>query len=135
MNFRFSLLLSFSSLFFSCNEKYVLEISQHKADSLLAHYNKGMIVSCFRCGCIDEYLTPREIKQITEHKILLLTDTNCLIPSLQNHAIHFPQKNLDSLWEMNYNVLLFSRKDGQLQYDLLKTGEHLREKTISFFKE
>ncbi len=127
----FTLLLIFLT---SCNVKKNLILNTSFAKSSFQNMERGIIISCTRCSCVDEYFTDENLKQILSKKITVLCDTSCLDMSKQKYVIHYSQLSLDSLWEMNYNVILFKKKENYYGFLNLKTGDNFDEKINTFFK-
>ncbi|MCP9752745.1 hypothetical protein [Ferruginibacter sp. HRS2-29] len=133
MKYKYSFYLILLAIF-ACQKKSGLDINSQMGKSLLQKYSHGMIISCFRCSCIDNYLTKERISFFNQKGIVILADTGCVLAGAAN-TIYFPQKDLDSLWERNYNVLLFKKQHDEYIFDHLKTEYDLSKKTKSFFSD
>lgn len=109
----------------------VLSCSEHDFNSELLKKNtnsdEGIIVSCIRCNCVIEELTDyyKSNKNI-ESKIQLYADTNCLKPFSKKKINFLSQKVLDSVYEKNYNLILFKRDRDKYDYKLVKTEDALK---------
>lgn len=101
------------------------------------HAEKGIILSCVRCGCMEKLLE----EYVTKYGFSVLpvyTDTNCLErSSVLKNSIHLSQSKLDSLYQENYNIILFKKKLGKIEYRVINTDELLLFKKTreEFFEE
>lgn len=92
------------------------------------HEDKAIVVSCTRCGCVDDYF---KFNRTSQYKgIKIMGDTNC-VPFTK---YHIQTSALDSIFQANYNVVLFKKKGEQVFYEILKTEDAMKfTKTINSF--
>ncbi len=133
INFKIFFIL-FATLSISCNTKRKMILDTIFAKSSLQNIETGIIISCTRCSCVDEYFSDENFKRILAKKIIVLCDTTCLDKSKHKYVVHYPQLSLDSLWEMNYNAVLLKKDDNNYRFINLKTGDNFENKIYSFFK-
>jgi len=99
--------------------------------------SKGIILSCIRCGCMEVLLT-EYVHKYGFNTLPLYTDTNCLpAASILKRCNYLSQQKLDSLYEQNYNIILFKKRSGKMYYRVMNTNEVMSFKKIKegFFKE
>jgi hypothetical protein len=119
----------------SCNKKSSLKINDQAGEFFLANYSKGMIISCYRCGCIDDYLNIARVDSFRKKGIIIFSDSTCRLKIPKGVVMNFQQKDLDSIWELNYNVLLFKKDNAGYEFSNLKNEDDLNKKVSIFFKE
>lgn len=92
--------------------------TKYKAD-------KVIIVSCYRCACIDEELN--EIFATDSNLIkdyTILADTNCYKKSQRKFDVSFiAQAAIDSLYQENYNLLIFNPTKNGGKVVITKTSD------------
>jgi hypothetical protein len=106
--------------------------------SLLLEYagaEKGIIVSCIRCTCIDEIMAGYK-KEILGLGVAVFADTTCVSQVSDIKYTYLSQSKIDSLYLRNYNMILFDISNGKNDYYLIKTEESNNFKSIvgDFFK-
>ena len=79
--------------------------------------NGGMIISCFRCGCIDNFVAAL-IKQ--KIPVPVYGDSSCVKERPLNFR-HLSQNLIDTIYERNYNAILFKqvKSADQFEYKVL----------------
>lgn len=89
-------------------------------DYLAANKN-AIVISCLRCGCIDDELGTIDTALLKKYTIYV--DTNCTVKTLTRLPIHhIPQAQLDSIAPDLYNILvLIKEKDGTIKRELITT--------------
>ena len=95
--------------------------------------NKGIIISCVRCECMMQALS--ENNNVIDG-ISLFGDPLCLSRNTLNFKT-LSQKSLDSIFEKNYNIILFNfDTNNKFRYKLIRTEESLKFQEIlkDFFK-
>lgn len=87
----------------------------------LAAEKNAIVISCLRCGCIDDELGTIDPALLSRYTIY--ADTNCTKPTLSGLPIqHLPQARLDSIAPDLYNMLvLMKQKDGTIERELITT--------------
>jgi hypothetical protein len=111
------------------------EFDKFKTDVLAKNVDtdRGIIISCFRCSCIDNFMKEFIQQQIS---IPVYSDTNCFKQNvLQIH--YLPQKITDSIYDRNYNAILFKKlSNGNFECRILTTDESKKFGEIgeNFFK-
>lgn len=95
------------TVFFGCSgKKKVCTENVSLNDSILSRRlatDKGVIVSCYRCTCIDRFMDQFVKKGID---IPVYGDTSCLKQRPLNFYL-ISQKLIDTLYQRNYNAILF----------------------------
>lgn len=93
---------------------------------------KGVIISCFRCNCVTT-----ELKKIyrLNPTLKLYGDSNCVNLTDFPELIQLPQTLLDSIYERNFNLILFKRTTkSRFSFEIVQTKESLQlQKKISGF--
>src|SRR5882724_8255172 len=80
------------------------------------HSEKGIILSCVRCGCMEELLG-EYIGRYGFSLIPVYTDTNCLAgQNILKRSIQLSQSKLDSIYRDNYNIILFRKNSERIQF-------------------
>ncbi|MDB5196967.1 MAG: hypothetical protein JWP88_1338 [Flaviaesturariibacter sp.] len=89
--------------------------------------DQGILVSCFRCVCVDEFLD-KMIQQNSQFRVY--GDSTC-IRKRPTGFTHLNQKTTDKIYERNYNMILFKglHSDTDFRYEILKS-----EDANKFFK-
>lgn len=87
----------------------------------LATDKNAIVISCLRCGCIDDELGTIDTALLNKYTIYV--DTNCTVKTLTRLPIHhIPQARLDSIAPDLYNMLvLIKEKDGTIKRELITT--------------
>lgn len=91
----------------------------------------GIIISCTRCSCIQEDLAAFLSDGPPMTSLQLYGDTNCVKNSVYSNLRHLSQQTLDSIYEKNYNLLLFRKENLKVKVKLLKTEESSELKRIA----
>ena len=122
----------------SCVSPKKEKASEFNAGLLKQYTNadSGIIISCFRCSCIIDFA---EFYYSRHRTPVLILDTACASVSAKGIVlVHMPQKILDSIYENNYNAILFKHLHSttDFEYKLLKTEDHesYMKITKKFFK-
>ncbi len=95
--------------------------------------NRGIIISCVRCECMIQAL--HDNNGVIDG-ISLFGDQLCLARNTFNIKT-LSQKTLDTIFEKNYNIILFNfNTNNTFRYRLIKTEESLKFREIlkDFFK-
>ena len=97
--------------------------SSHFEDCLDSE--KGIILSCVRCGCMEDLLK-EYVRKYGFSLLPVYTDSNCLErQSILKRSTQLSQSKLDSLYKENYNIILFRKNSGTIQYRVINTDEVL----------
>jgi ribonuclease HI len=98
--------------------------------------DKGIIISCTRCSCINEDLKDYLVKGKDANNITIYGDSNCVRKILLTHANHIKQSTIDSIYESNYNLMLYKKRGSSVKFKLIKTeeSENLVKIADSFFE-
>ncbi len=83
----------------------------------------GLITSCIRCSCIDDIISSNEFITLFSDKIPIYADSNCFKPKGNQKVIHISQSLVDSVYEKNFNLILFKYEKDKLMVRILKTKE------------
>ena len=111
----FIFLASVFSITLSCN-------SQTSETTNLLVSEKGIIVSCTRCGCMDDVLK-KYLESRSNQEIRIYGDESCF-PTLQSaEYIRITQRQMDSLYKSNFNLVLFKKKGKKVNYRVIQTDE------------
>ena len=92
--------------------------------------HKGLIISCIKCNCILEAFNENRdlLKDIT-----IYGDSLCIPKQNFVQFSNLTQGTLDSVYEKNYNVILFKfGSNNNFKYKLIKTEETMKFKKIVF---
>lgn len=81
--------------------------------------NKGLIISCYRCSCIDEFMSVFARQGV---QIQVFADSTCF-KGKPARLSHLDQLVIDSLYEENYNAILFRKKGGGYEFKILRTED------------
>ncbi len=133
-----SLKLFFTTFIFtnisSCsNSEFNFDLLKNNINS-----EEGIIVSCIRCTCVVEELDSYYlVNDNFVTKVPLYADTNCLQPFLKKKINHLNQRVLDSIYEKNYNLILFKREGSTYNFKLVKTEDAIKFPQIAkaFFEK
>lgn len=121
-----------SYLVLSCGEK----ITDYDKSLLLKSGvgNRGIIISCIRCGCIDEFISSESFRRYKKD-IPVVIDSTCKRTLTELPSTHLSQILLDSIYEKNYNMIFFSfdSKTNSLKFKLIKTDDNFFKELKSFF--
>lgn len=83
---------------------------------------KGIIVSCTRCGCMDDVLK-KYFESGPHQEIKVYGDESCF-PSLPSSKyVRITQRQMDSLYKSNFNLVLFKKKGRKVIYRVIQTAE------------
>jgi hypothetical protein len=98
--------------------------------------DKGIIISCTRCSCIKEDLKDYLVKGKDAKNITIYSDSNCVRGITQAKTNHIEQSSIDSIYESNYNLMLYKKQNSSIKFKLIKTEESkdLLQIADSFFK-
>lgn len=104
-------------IFFSCNVRSV------EVFGSLIPEGKGIIMSCVRCGCMDEALLKfyKDPKRINSFPLFI--DSNCAPHNIKVRYQNLPQKQLDSLFEDNFNLILYKTSGKKVILRVIQTSE------------
>lgn len=97
---------------------------------------KGLIISCYRCGCLDTQISKYAKLIKSKSEIKIYADTNCF-SSLPMEYINFiPQNKIDLIYKNNFNVVLFKFAKNRYQFKVIQTTDAISLTTIadSYFK-
>ena len=96
---------------------------------------QGIIVSCYRCNCIDEFLLSANYLKIKKKNVYIYLDSMCKKEIKINH-IQLNQKEIDSVYLQNYNMLFFKYDSLKKDYiiSLQKTDNDFTKNYLSFFE-
>ena len=124
----------FFLLFFSCNnttEKFDVNIFSQYINS-----NKAIVVSCIRCECIMDFVKNRSKEFSDKYGVKMYADSSCHDKEDITGFLNIQQNVIDSIYERNYNLILFKKVNGKVQMRVLKTEEskHYYEISNNFFK-
>jgi hypothetical protein len=94
---------------------------------ILKRYSKGdsgIIISCFNCKCSIDFMT-FYLGRHFENPVFM--DTNCI--QLRPKGVsynHIDTKMIDSIFERNYNVILFKNlnRPDSFSFEILKSEEY-----------
>lgn len=97
---------------------------------------KSVILSCYHCSCVTSFLDSIDFDLKKYKSISVYTDTNCTSNKYRFKHSHLDQKILDSIFEDNYNAILFYKRNSKIDMLLLKTEQSKNFKMIfdNFFK-
>lgn len=114
-------------LFSACKAPSTQTSAQFHSEILkyYAHTDSGIIISCFNCSCIVDFLKTYYSRHQSPE---LLIDTTCSNLKINKNITYanLPQKILDSIYERNYNAILFKNlysKKGFV-FKILKTEDY-----------
>lgn len=86
----------------------------------LANNNNAIVISCLRCGCIDDELNALDPALL--HNYIIYADTNCTRTTLSRLRIqHIPQSRLDSIAPELYNMLVLKKNESAIIRELITT--------------
>ena len=129
--------LNFIIFFFlisSCNKK------TEKIDTNIFNYyinsNKAIVLSCIKCGCIMDFVKNKSQDFVAKYGVKLYADFSCNDKSDINGFLNIQQNIIDSIYDRNYNLLLFRKVNDRVQMRVLRTeeSEHFYEIASDFFK-
>ncbi len=100
----------------TANEEFRVQILNNYCKT-----EKGILISCFRCSCVTSFIQSYIDKG---GKINLYADTSCFNSKSKN-VLFLSQKVLDSVYETNYNAIVYKNlnKGKKFKYLLLKTED------------
>lgn len=129
MNYFKVIYFSFIISILSCHRRSALE------DNLLVS-NKGIIISCIRCSCMVEVLNTYFKTPLKDDEIKMYGDQNCFPEIAGLNYIRLSQRQLDSLYKSNFNIVLFKKERNSVSYRVIQTNEAVLFQKISneFFK-
>lgn len=131
---RRSCFLSFTLCLWSCSAEYKgLDLG------LLAQRfeaQKGIIVSCIRCSCVSEDLKDYLVNGNNTHYITIYGDSACVKNILLTRPVHIKQSLIDSIYEANYNLMLYKKEKSSVRFRLIPTEQcdYLTKIADDFFK-
>jgi hypothetical protein len=101
----------------------------------VANAERGIIVSCIRCKCVDEVLQ-NNYKGLIAFSITVYVDKKCRPNINELPFSDLSQEQIDSIYSRNYNMILFDISKGKQKYYLLKTEEsgNFKEIFYKFFR-
>jgi hypothetical protein len=123
-------------LFLGCQSKRLNINSDFIKDKL--GENPQIYISCIRCQCvIDELIKIKhDLPQLLTNYVIY-ADTTCLNNSeLSSIVKHSSQYTLDSIYDENYNIMLFKKNSSSIKSQLIKTeqSENLSKILKEFLK-
>ncbi len=118
---------------FSCSSNSKLNFKNYK-NNLTS--DKGIILSFNYCGCVTSFLNSVNFKEQKNLGIRIYADSNYFGSTNKFRYEHIEQKVIDSIYEDNYNAILYRYDNGQLRTKLLKTEDNssFMEIMNNFFK-
>jgi len=129
MNYKF--LLPFALLLTACAGNNAYDTNLLKART--GGVPQGILLSCTYCGCVVNAL--RKEKELLAPGPVFAS-SRCITAKDSINITELSQASLDSVYEENYNIILFKRTAGdQYTFRLIQTKEalRLREIAIAFF--
>ena len=116
----------------SCNQKKI-DIKDQFVEKYITS-NKAIIVSCIRCECVKDFM--KDYSRLSKNKIPIYADSNCIQQNEIYNFIQLSQKNIDSIYQRNYNMILIRKENGKNYARLLSSEQSpYFEKIITeFFK-
>ncbi len=120
---------SFIISILGCHRKSTLE------DNLPVS-SKGIIISCIRCGCMVEVLNNYLKMPLNDNEIKIYGDQNCFPEIAGLNFIRLSQRQMDSLYKSNFNIVLFKKERNSINYRVIQTNEALMFQEIAkeYFK-
>lgn len=118
---RFLSSIAVAGLLQACQPKFAesLEGFDRQLFQKRVGLEKGIMVSCFKCSWIDPLLGALAAQKVS---IAVAGDSLCL-KRYKGHFVHVSQSLIDSIYERNYNAILFRKKHGDYEFLLLKTED------------
>lgn len=117
---------------------FILGCTEKSFNKLLLEKNlgdakQGVIISCIRCNCVLSDLE----KVVKQNKgVNLYGDTNCISPISGLDVRFLAQRTLDSIYDKNYNIILFKwNRHSKFLFKLVETNKSpdIQDIAKSFF--
>lgn len=98
--------------------------------------SQGILISCYRCTCVDDFLISSEYAKIKKKNVLLFLDSSCK-KNIKDDYLYISQKKLDSIYLQNYNMMFFRYDNSKQEYiiSLQKTDNNFVKEYLTFFKD
>ena len=131
--FKVNVFLASIILFISCSEP---KLPFNKKILLNSGFSKnGIIVSCTRCSCINDFLHSEVFYKQKTSDIGIYIDSTCSPDFLSEYKPHFIKQNLiDSIYSENYNMMFYKILDNsKVDFILIKTEDNPENKMKGFF--
>jgi hypothetical protein len=114
------------------------QILNYNKDVILSSHlsKKGIIVSCTRCTCINDFLHSEAFFKQMNSNIGLYIDSSCSPDFLKEYKpTYIRQRLIDSISSENYNMMFYKILDNsEVNLILIKTEDNPEKKMKQFFK-
>lgn len=84
---------------------------------------KSIILSCTHCSCVTSFLNSIDFYNDKSNSIIIYADSNCIGTQNKFQYKQLNQSVIDSIFENNYNIILFKKAGRKINKILLKTEQ------------